>query len=76
MRRDPLPGGQTVRRDAALLAQSMDPPDPLNDYQVERETDRIGPPLSMRLLRLAQGALLIVLAVLSLAVLWVLLELL
>ncbi|MBV9863218.1 MAG: hypothetical protein JO267_13840 [Alphaproteobacteria bacterium] len=50
--------------------------EPLNDYQIDREYEPIGPPLGARLLRLLTYLLLMVLALLSFALFWVIAKLL
>lgn len=70
MRRDPL-----GREAAPARSVAPTPPEasagPIDDYQIDREPERVGPPLGTRILRVLLGALLIVLAAISIALCWV-----
>jgi hypothetical protein len=70
MRRDPLGPTATPAKSEALPPPARPAP-PLDDYQVYRDSERVGPPVSVQLLRIARGVLLIVLAAISLALCWV-----
>lgn len=44
---------------------------PIDDYRIVRGTEWVGPPFGAQLFRVLTGALLIVLAAISVALLWV-----